>query len=216
MSSRCAVLVPVRSFTDAKGRLAPALDPATRVAVARHLATTVVVAAGSLPVTVVSDDADVRVWATELGARVIGQSQPGLDAAVTEGVELLAASGFGRVVVAHADLPLATSLAVAADGQEITLVPDRRNDGTNVIGLPARCGFRFAYGPDSFARHRTEAERLGLGPHVVIDPSLAWDVDHPEDLALPDGTDLVSRVATAASSPAATSPPASPTDAPTP
>lgn len=210
MSTRCAVLVPVRSFTDAKGRLAPALDAETRVALARHLATTVVLAAAPLPVLVVSDDPEVGAWAADHGARVLGQTRPGLDAAVTEGVEVLASEGVDRVVVAHADLPLATSLAVAADGAEVTLVPDRRRDGTNVIGLPARCGFRFAYGPGSFTRHRDEARRLGLGPRVVADDALGWDVDHPEDLTLPDGTALVERLA------AATSPSASTTEAPLP
>jgi hypothetical protein len=29
----------------------------------------------------------------------------------------------------------------------VTLVPDRRLDGTNVLGLPADAGFRVTYGP---------------------------------------------------------------------
>ena len=64
----------------------------------------------------------------------------------------------------------------------MTLVPDRREDGTNVACVPARTGFRFAYGPGSFARHQAEAARLRLPLRVVREPRLAWDVDVPADL----------------------------------
>ncbi len=91
--------------------------------------------------------------------------------------------GFEQVIVAHADLPLATELGWLADFAGITLVPDRRHDGTNVVCVPANVGFRFAYGPSSFARHGAEAERLQLPLRVVREPMLAWDVDLPGDLA---------------------------------
>jgi 2-phospho-L-lactate guanylyltransferase len=65
----------------------------------------------------------------------------------------------------------------------VTLVPDRRDDGTNVLRLPARCEFRFAYGPGSFRAHRAEATRLGLAVRVVRKPDLAYDVDWPADVA---------------------------------
>ena len=69
----------------------------------------------------------------------------------------------------------------------VVLVPDRHRDGTNVVCLPASCGFRFAYGAGSFARHVAEVERLGLRLHAVDDPALSWDVDLPADLAAPPG-----------------------------
>ncbi len=89
------------------------------------------------------------------------------------------------MVVAHADLPLAArpGLAVVPDG--VTLVPDRHDDGTNVVALPAALGFRFAYGPGSFRHHRAEAARHGLGVRVWRDPPLGLDVDLPDDLARP-------------------------------
>ena len=68
----------------------------------------------------------------------------GLDGAVEAGVAWAADEGFDRVVVAHADLPLATGLRHVAGSQGVVLVPDRRADGTNVIALrpetrPSRC-----------------------------------------------------------------------------
>ena len=109
------------------------------------------------------------------------------------GVGRLAAAGASEVLVAHGDLPLARGLAQLAGFDGVTLVPDRRDDGTNVIGLAPGCGFRFAYGAGSFARHRAEARRLGLAVRVVREPALAWDVDIPDDLpagALPGATVL--------------------------
>jgi 2-phospho-L-lactate guanylyltransferase len=104
---------------------------------------------------------------------------------VTAGVDALRAAGVERVVVAHADLPRAADLTEVASGAGVTIVPDRHDDGTNVLALPAAAGFVFAYGPGSFARHRAESERLELAVTVLRSPDLVWDVDVPADLELP-------------------------------
>jgi 2-phospho-L-lactate guanylyltransferase len=178
-----AVLVPVKAFHLAKARLAPVLGESERVALARRMAATVVAAAAPLPVAVVCDDGDVADWAAGAGAEVVWRPGRGLDQAVADGVAALEDAGRRRVIVAHADLPLATDLAWVAAFTGVTIVPDRRDDGTNVMSLPTGAGFRFAYGPGSFRRHAAEARRLGLGLRVVRDPNLAWDVDVPDDLA---------------------------------
>jgi 2-phospho-L-lactate guanylyltransferase len=181
-----AVLVPVKAFHQAKLRLAPALDADGRAALARAMATSVVQAARPLAVSVVCDDPAVAEWAEEVGAEVLWTPGRGLDGAVAEGVDVLGGRGVDRVIVAHADLPHAVELAWVGDTDGVTLVPDRRDDGTNVICVPARSGFRFAYGAGSFARHHAEAERLGLDVRVVREPRLGWDVDVPADLVAPD------------------------------
>jgi 2-phospho-L-lactate guanylyltransferase len=178
-----AILVPVKAFAKAKLRLAPALPSAARAALAEAMAAHVIAAAGDLPVAVVCDDAAVADWARRLGALVVWEPGRGLNGAVEAGVARLAEAGAERVVVAHADLPLAGGLAELDLGGGVTLVPDRREDGTNVVCLPSNSGFRFAYGPGSFARHLAEATRLGLAAHVVRDPRLSYDVDLPIDLA---------------------------------
>lgn len=177
-----AVLVPVKAFHLAKVRLAEALSAPERVALARDMATGVVRAARQLPAYVVCDDPEVRAWAGEVGASVIWRPGAGLNGAVNDGVAALARAGVDQVIVAHADLPLADDLTVLAGFDGVTLVPDRREDGTNVACVPARAGFRFAYGAQSFARHCAEAGRLGLPLRVWRDAALGWDVDLPEDL----------------------------------
>jgi 2-phospho-L-lactate guanylyltransferase len=178
-----AVLVPVKAFADAKVRLAPALSAPERAALARLMADRVVAAAGELPTAVACDDAEVAAWAAARGALVVWTPGRGLNAAVEAGVEQLRALGSARVIVAHADLPLASDLGPVARFAGVTLVPDRRGDGTNVVCVPAAAGFRFAYGPGSFHRHRAEAARRGLRLRVLRAPELGWDVDEPADLA---------------------------------
>jgi len=179
-----AVVVPVKAFGAAKHRLADALAPQQRADLARALATRVVRAARGLDVYVVCDDDDVAMWAKDEGATVLWRPAAGLNDAVTFGVGEVAAAGFDHAVVAHGDLPLAEDLTVATGFDGITLVPDRHDDGTNVLAVPVRSGFRFQYGPGSFARHLAEAGRLGLAVRIVRDRSLAWDVDVPEDLTM--------------------------------
>ncbi len=179
------MLVPVKAFGAAKRRLADVLPDADRAELARRMATTVITAARPLTVYVVCDDDEVARWAEEAGTQVLWRPGHGLNGAVTDGVASLAKLGFTDVVVAHADLPLAHELPRLIHPGLITLVPDRYDDGTNVIALPATLGFRFAYGPGSFRHHVAEARRHGTGVRVWRDPSLGLDVDLPRDLDEP-------------------------------
>jgi 2-phospho-L-lactate guanylyltransferase len=146
------------------------------------MAARVLDAARPLPVAVVCDDNDVADWARARGALVVWEPGRGLNGAVEAGVDHLRTAGVMHVTVSHADLPRASGLAAVGSAPGITLVPDRYGNGTNVIALPADAGFRFSYGPGSYARHRAEAERLGLELRVLDLPDLAWDLDEPADV----------------------------------
>ncbi len=182
------IVVPLRSFAHGKARLAAVLDEAARATLARTMAERVVGAAGARPVVVVSSASDVVAWALERELAVI--DDPGsLDAAADDGRAWVRARGLARVVVVHADLPLASSLdAVAGDGATplAIVVPDHRDDGTPVLSLPTDAPFAFSYGPGSAARHVDEAHRRGLDVRVLRDPALGFDVDIEDDLQLLD------------------------------
>lgn len=184
-ATTAAVLVPVKAFAHAKQRLRDALEPSARIELAMAMAATVLHAAGPLRVAVVCDDDDVRTWAEGHGAEAVWTPELGLNGAVEAGVAHLARRGIDRVIVAHADLPLAIDLSWLADGDGVTLVPDRHLDGTNVACVPAGAGFTFAYGGGSFSAHRAEARRLGLTLRLVPDERLGWDVDVAADLIVP-------------------------------
>jgi 2-phospho-L-lactate/phosphoenolpyruvate guanylyltransferase len=176
------VLIPVKSFDQAKRRLHMTMTNPERADLARAMAERVVGAAHPLPVAVVCDDRDVAQWARLRGALVVWEPGQGLNGAVEAGVKHLLANGVTQVTVAHADLPRAADLALVGEAAGITLVPDRYGNGTNVIAIPADAGFRFSYGPGSFARHRSEAARLGLPLRILDRPDLAHDIDEPADV----------------------------------
>jgi len=175
----------VKAFNDAKGRLAEVLEPAERAHLAQTMATSVVAAAGDLPVWIVCDDEAVASWAKSAGAQVLWKPGRGLNGAVNEGVADLAHLDVERIIVAHADLPHAEHLEWLSEFHGVALVPDRHDDGTNVASIPANSGFIFTYGPGSFRRHEAEALRLQLPITLIRDERLGWDVDLPADLATP-------------------------------
>jgi 2-phospho-L-lactate/phosphoenolpyruvate guanylyltransferase len=182
--SGVGVVIPVRALALGKARLAAQLDDTARADLARLLADRVAAAAGELPAVVVSSASDVRDWAQMRGLDVI--ADPGsLDEAAMVGRGWVRGRGCARAVIAHADLPLARTLApLARDGGRpvVAAVPCHRDDGTTVLSVPVDAPFRFAYGPGSFRRHAAEARRLRLGFRVVRDADLAFDVDVPDDL----------------------------------
>ena len=194
----CAVLVPIKSFDLAKGRLADTLDTGQRAELARAMAATVLAAARPLSTFVICGDADVAAFAVSRGANVIWRVPAGLNRGVQQGVDVLRDAGFGRVIVSHADLPLATDLTwLATVGADVVVVPDRHGDGSNVVSVTTRRPFRFAYGPGSAAAHETVARELGLSFERRSDDLLGWDVDVPDDLTLPHPTpttDLLRRI----------------------
>lgn len=181
--ARAVVVVPVKAFADAKARLASVLSAPDRATLARTMAERVVAAAAPLAVCVACDDRGVAAWAEDLGATVEWTPGLGLNGAVQQAFGALAGAGFDVVIVAHADLPYAAGLArFAQHPDDVSIVPDRHDDGTNVLAVPAVAEFVFSYGPASFARHVAEAERIGRRVRVERLAELQWDVDTPDDL----------------------------------
>lgn len=184
------VLIPVKGFRLAKGRLADRLSESERHALARTMASQVVKAAGSLPTKIVCDNDEVADWARAVGAEVLWIDADGLNPAITAAVAALeaapdpgdGAAGTGHVVIAHADLPHAETLDGLAEAGTVTIVPDRHLDGTNVMALPLGAGLEFRYGPGSFGAHCAEALRCGLDLRVRRVAALEFDIDTPDDL----------------------------------
>ena len=179
---RRAVLVPVKSFGDAKQRLGSALSDVDRAALVRRMAAGVLAAAAPLPFAVVCDDTEVADWARHHGALVIWEPGRGLNGAVQDGVAHLSSMGVDYATVAHSDLPHARGLGSLPAFAGVTVQPDRHGDGTTVMRVPTGCGFRFSYGPGSFARHLAECRRLDVPTWVLDVPDLALDIDSPADL----------------------------------
>lgn len=182
-------IVPVKASPDSKSRLSGALDATARAALVDAMLACVLDAASQARnIPRVCLLGTPRSSPPE-GVALLAEPSGGLNAAVASALAEATAQGASRVVFIHGDLPLVTprdlELLAAAPAGEIAIAPDRHGTGTNALSLPlpeAR-GFSFAFGPDSFARHIAEAQRLGLEVEEIHSPGLARDIDEPEDLA---------------------------------
>lgn len=175
----------MKAFDSAKGRLTVVLGDGDRARLARWVATAVVEALAPHDVFVACDDPAVRTWAESLGAQVTWGPGLGLNGAIDDGVAQLAAAGYDHVLISHADLPRPAALRAVPRAGTVTLVPDRRRDGTNVMAFPAATPIDAAYGPGSFRRHFAAASATGIAVEVRADPDLSLDIDTPADLRHP-------------------------------
>jgi len=193
----CWAIIPCKPSPEAKSRLAGALDAATREAlVGAMLAHVAEAASQAVNITRVCLLGSTRKGLPE-DLPLLPDPGQGLNAALQSALAQVAWQGPERVVFIASDLPMVTAreielLAAAAAG-EVAIAPDRHGTGTNAISLPlpAATGFAFAFGPDSFARHKSEAERLGLKVEVIHSQGLARDIDEPADL--PDAGKLMAQ-----------------------
>lgn len=179
-----AVLVPIKSFRNAKRRLAGVLGPDERARLAQEMARIVLEAAASLPTFVACDDDQVAEWVTEHGAEALWTPGLGLNGAIEHGVDVITGKGADHIVISHGDLPLARTFTHLCEPGVVTLVPDHRLDGTNVQTRPAG-PFVAHYGGGSFREHLRSALARGDRVRVVIDADLALDVDTVDELMDP-------------------------------
>jgi len=190
-SSTLAVVVPVKSFGEAKQRLDPHLERAQRADLARYLADRVigVILDGGATPWVACDDDEVEHWARAAGARIAWTPGLGLNGAIAAGVGTAIEAGSRHVIVSHADLARPKSLLSVASPATITLVPDRHLDGTNVMAFPAGAVVEPSYGPQSFHRHltsaRSTADVAGHRVTVLRSSDLGLDVDTINDVRHP-------------------------------
>lgn len=181
------ILIPCKAFARGKSRLAGVLAPGQRAALCQTLFrhTLAEALATGARVAVVAEDTEVADLARTQGARVIADPGTGLNPALTFAAAAL--GGRAPLILLPIDMPglSAARLCGLPKGPGVTLVPDRRDDGTNlmVLGAVARDRFCLAYGPGSLARHARIARDHALPIRIWRDPDLSLDLDTPADLA---------------------------------
>jgi 2-phospho-L-lactate guanylyltransferase len=186
------LVLPLKSLHEGKTRLAAALDAKQRAALIDRLLMHAIAQASEFPglenTVVVTGCEQAGARAAQCGVGVIDEPTPGLNHALHRARRAVHGAGAAMMLVVPCDLPLLAArdlrcLADAASHDVIALAPDRAKRGTNGICLPCSTAFEFAFGEDSWARHRAATQRLGLRAAEVDRPGLAFDVDTPEDLA---------------------------------
>jgi 2-phospho-L-lactate/phosphoenolpyruvate guanylyltransferase len=195
MRARDFCILPVRSLVHGKSRLSPVLGPEERERLNTHLFEQMLDCLEQYPgvasTLVASGAAEVLDRARQRG--MIPVADPpvgGLNEAVEKATAVAQACGARGVFVLPVDLPLVTVEGIcdlvsrAPLAPVCLLTPDRRGVGTNFLYQSPILLTSYAFGEDSFERHRAAADAAGLKVFVRREPSLALDLDVPADYAL--------------------------------
>jgi 2-phospho-L-lactate guanylyltransferase len=195
MTERIVAVIPVGALERAKSRLGEVLDAEERRDLVISLLELTLAAANDTrriaETLVVTPDDEVAALAGGAGARVIRQSDRGLNNGLDEARAAALADGATALLVLPADLPgvtPATIEAVLATLDEepaplVAIVPDRHGRGTNSLLLSPPGVIDFAFGGDSRVAHRHAAAAASIRV-VELDGPLSLDIDTPEDLLL--------------------------------
>ena len=197
---RTLAILPVKSFPAAKQRLSAGLEPQTRTQLAEAMLRDVLTALAMTDVSdvvVVTGGESVAEVARTQGARVLRDREQGHNAAALLGVHEALRLGAERALLVPGDCPALEPaevdelLAHPHTEPSILIVPDRHGTGTNALLITPPDALEPSFGPGRCQRHAALARRAGLAYEIVAVPSLALDIDTPEDLAalgeLPDG-----------------------------
>jgi 2-phospho-L-lactate/phosphoenolpyruvate guanylyltransferase len=185
-------ILPVKSFSAAKQRLAESLGAGSRQALAQAMFTDVLGAVRRTrefdEIAVITSNRDAESAARGHGVLVLADTaQEGHSQAAQIGIRHALAHGFERVALVPGDTPLVqpSDLAglLARSGDGVSIVPDRHGTGTNALVLTPPDAIEPSFGPDSRARHTALAEAAGVPHHIDEVDALALDVDTPDDLA---------------------------------
>jgi 2-phospho-L-lactate guanylyltransferase len=187
------VILPVKSFDDAKQRLRAELQPAPRRSLVEAMFSDVLVALRRAAlveqVLVVSNHNGAQRIAGGYGAMVVDDLELGHNEAAVIGVERALELGAERALLVPGDCPLLAQdeldelIGRPVGNPSALIVPDRHGTGTNALLLTPPDVLAPSFGPGSRERHEAAARAAGIEVQTVPVPSLALDVDTPEDLA---------------------------------
>jgi 2-phospho-L-lactate/phosphoenolpyruvate guanylyltransferase len=189
---RTAAILPVKSFGAAKQRLASLLGSGSRQALAQAMFQDVLASLrrteGIERIVVVASEPSVEFAADDQMVLLEDELGDGQSAAAATGIRWAVASGFERVLLVPGDTPLLASAEVDAllsdAPEDVVIVPDRHGTGTNALLLRPPTAIEPSFGPDSLGRHVAAADAAGLTHRVERVPSLLYDVDTSDDLAV--------------------------------
>jgi 2-phospho-L-lactate guanylyltransferase len=145
-------------------------------------------------VLVISRDPEALSLARDHGARtVLEDGAPHLNIALARATVIATTYAARGVLILPADLPqisvedIQTMIDAGQDPPVVVIVPDYKREGTNAMLVNPAGLIQYDFGPDSFDRHVDQGNAKGIEVKVLELPSLAHDVDLPEDLTFLDG-----------------------------
>lgn len=206
-------LVPVKRLEQSKSRLLTRLSDAARqaltLAMLEDLLEALQATRGLSRIAVTTPDPLVAERAGAAGAEILMRPEPGLNAALEDGLARMTESAADAADVSDAsdaadaadadredalivlgdvagavagDFERLLSAGAAGQAPGLWLAPSSDGGTSALLQRPARV-LPCRFGPDSARRHREAAEAAGIPCHELALPSLAIDLDQPEDLA---------------------------------
>ena len=191
---RAILLIPFKTLSTAKQRLAGALGAEKRSQLAEAMLCDVLDAAagvaGRIDVAVVSGDARPQQIAKSRGFIVIEDDRNESETAAIEMATNWAMQhAYDTSVVVPADIPLMTSAELhrvldAAPDEGAVFVPAYDRRGSNCILRRPAAIIPLRFGNDSFVPHCDAMKRTGKQLIILEMPGIGLDVDNPHELDL--------------------------------
>ncbi len=193
---KLAIAVPMKPLDRAKARLRPSLGDASRRHLAIEMLTHVLAIIQASRVAeacgvVTADPTALALAAQYHCERIFEPSPTGYNAAAARASAWAQARHCDALLILPADLPFLRTddlqqLAQLArpHSQAVIIAPNTTHTGTNALLLRPPNIIKTAFGPNSFGHHYQAAQKAGVHPIIYESPSLAQDIDWPDDLSL--------------------------------
>ena len=183
-----AIVLPVKSLSEAKSRLEPLLTPLERAVLTLAMLEDVMDAAQQLTgweTWIISPDEAVLEIAVRRKVTPIVEETPSLSAAMSQVDEEAAGRGVGSLAVLLPDTPFVTTAALTRALHTlgpVVLGPATDGTGTNLLIRRPPGVLAAQFGPDSYRRHLQKAAEAAIPTSVVELPEIGFDLDLPGDI----------------------------------
>ena len=188
-------IIPVKDTLFSKQRLGERLTDKERQILAQTMLEDVLDAViptqDISPIVLVTVDPAAGRLAAQLGLRTLADgASDGHTGAVTAAAQRLSFEGARGFVTIPGDLPSATTADVrsllqchnAVSDPAFTIVPSHDRKGSNAIACSPASAVPLRFGDDSFYPHLAAARERGIEPTILELPSIAEDIDTPQDI----------------------------------
>lgn len=186
---KATVLIPVKSLTSAKSRLARYLTSIQReklvLEMLQHVIKTIKAADDQFEIFIVTLDQKVELLAKSLGVSVIQEKNPGQNRALT-----FAAKQINQnlpLLTISEDLPLLMTddikkLFLLIKNADFVLAPSKEKTGTNAILMQKPMLLPYQFGKNSLNKFISSAKKQKLKYFLYDSKTIAFDIDTLEDI----------------------------------
>ena len=191
-------LVPVKSLDGAKQRLEPCLGNERgefSFAMFSDVLTALINSAEISNIAVVTADQRVERLVKKHGLLVVPETcLQGMNSAIQQGVDRIRVLGGSRILIIHADIPLATGAEIdriyrifdqrqSQTGENLVAIsPAADHLGTNFLCFDAGLPISFRYGPDSYRKHLEAVGELSATAMTIDSGTISIDIDESVDI----------------------------------